>query len=396
MIPVSVEAPADEGALCEALARSQQARAALIAIGGATQLAIGNLPERYDRAIVTTHLDGIVAYDPADMTVTVQAGMPLAALQSALAAHGQFLPLDPPAGAGATVGGVLATNAQGSLRGAYGTARDWVIGMRVVQADGRAIASGGRVVKNVTGYDLHKLHIGALGTLGVISEVTFKLASSPRVSRAVCSPFRTPQAAADFLRQVHGRGLAVLAAELLSPASAAVLAGAPDWTALVRFGGGRAAVERSLREAEMIAAASGATGLVDPPLDDPWLAWRLLFSPDALSMRMIVPGPSVPDVVSELESQLAAQAPMMSASMASRVLRIQCDVAATSESTVGAVAAIASAAGAGLFIDAAPPDVKTSRDVFGPPRADLEIMRRIKHEYDPDRILAPGRFYGRL
>jgi len=130
-----------------------------------------------------TGLNRILAHEPGDLTVTVEAGATLADVQATLARAGQFLPLDPPhQSAGATVGGVLATNACGPLRQGYGRARDWLIGITVADGEGRLIRGGGKVVKNVTGYDLPKLHIGALGGLGVLVEATFKVA--PRPARA--------------------------------------------------------------------------------------------------------------------------------------------------------------------------------------------------------------------
>lgn len=130
-------------------------------------------------------LNRIVAVEPGDLTITVEAGATLADVQAALRPHGLFLPLDPPRLEDATVGGILATNAFGSSRLGYGTARDWLIGLSVANAEGKIVRSGGKVVKNVTGYDIPKLHIGALGTLGVLAEATFKVAPLPEAERTV-------------------------------------------------------------------------------------------------------------------------------------------------------------------------------------------------------------------
>src|ERR687883_1494657 len=153
-------------------------------------------PRRLDQIIETTGLNRVVEYEPADLTVTVEAGMRFAELQQRLAEEGQFLALDPPAAEGATIGGVIATNASGPLRFAYGTARDLVIGTRVANPDGTLTRAGGRVVKNVAGYDLTKLYIGSLGTLGVIVELSFKLAPIPPVLSTVVGSF-------GGLEQVH-------------------------------------------------------------------------------------------------------------------------------------------------------------------------------------------------
>lgn len=130
-------------------------------------------------------LNRIVAVEPGDLTITVEAGATLADVQAALRPHGLFLPLDPPHSDRATIGGILATNAFGASRLSYGTVRDWLIGLSVVNAEGKIVKGGGKVVKNVTGYDIPKLHIGALGTLGIIAEATFKVAPLPEAERTV-------------------------------------------------------------------------------------------------------------------------------------------------------------------------------------------------------------------
>ncbi len=158
---------------------AHESGSAVVPWGGGTGQDYGAPPRKADILLDLSGLDSLIAHEYADMTVTVQAGMTLSALQAQLALHGQFLPLDVPHPEKATVGGVLATNASGPLRLGYGTVRDWLIGISVVDAQGRLIKGGGKVVKNVTGYDLPKLHVGALGTLGVIVEATFKVSPRP-------------------------------------------------------------------------------------------------------------------------------------------------------------------------------------------------------------------------
>lgn len=147
------------------------------AIGGGTKQHWG--PATTAAPISTLGMNRIVEYEPGDLVVTVQAGVRLEELQRVLGVHGQWLPLDP---RGGTVGGILATNASGPRRLAYGTARDLLLGLRVVGPDGIQTRSGGRVVKNVTGIDLHKLHIGAFGSLGIITEASFKVRPLPEAS----------------------------------------------------------------------------------------------------------------------------------------------------------------------------------------------------------------------
>ncbi len=169
----------------EVLKHAYGSGSAVIPWGGGTGQDYGAPPRKADILLDLSGINALVAHEYADMTVTVQAGMTLAALQEQLAQHGQFLPLDPPQPEKATVGGILATNACGPLRLGYGTVRDWLIGITVVDAQGRLVKGGGKVVKNVTGYDLPKLHVGALGTLGVIVEATFKVSPKPETARTL-------------------------------------------------------------------------------------------------------------------------------------------------------------------------------------------------------------------
>jgi len=148
---------------------------AVVPIGYGAFLHIGSILRRYDVALSLQRLNRIVDYQPTDMTVTVEAGMTLARLQEVLGEHGQWLPIDPPLPEQATIGGIIAANLSGSARLSQGTIRDFLIGLKVVQADGTVVKGGGRVVKNVAGYDLPKLYCGSFGTLGVIVEATFKV-----------------------------------------------------------------------------------------------------------------------------------------------------------------------------------------------------------------------------
>lgn len=185
--PARVFRPDTAPELADAVRDAGAAGLAVIPHGGGTGQDYGYPPDAPGgfALLDTNALNRIVAVEPGDLTITVEAGVTLAAVQAALAPHGLFLPLDPPNPEWTTVGGVLAVNATGASRLGYGTARDWLIGLTVIDGNGRTITGGGKVVKNVTGYDLPKLHVGALGTLGVITEATFKVAPLPETERTV-------------------------------------------------------------------------------------------------------------------------------------------------------------------------------------------------------------------
>src|ERR1700716_12241 len=207
------ERPATPEACAELLRVCALERRTVRIRGGGTKDHLGVRRET-DVTLETAGLDGIVDHVPEDLTVTVRAGMPFAALQSALAKHGQLLPPDPPPAArGATVGGIIAANSNGFWRYRYGSVRDLLLGVRAALPDGTIARAGGRVVKNVAGYDLNKLFIGSLGTLGVVVEATFKILPVPPVTRAATAIFITPQdafGAADALVRTSLRPTALV------------------------------------------------------------------------------------------------------------------------------------------------------------------------------------------
>src|SRR5438874_12603422 len=206
--------PASREELAEALHTADSRGQAVAPVGGGTQLDLGMPPSRLDLVIETTRLNNIVEYEPADLTVTVEAGLPFADLQTQLAEQGQFLALDLPTAPGATTGGLIATHARCPLRFAYGTARDLVLGTRVANPDGTLTRAGGRVVKNVAGYDLNKLYVGSLGTLSIIVELSFKLAPIPPAADSVVGQFADVDAARRVSNAVVHSPLSPLAIEL--------------------------------------------------------------------------------------------------------------------------------------------------------------------------------------
>lgn len=180
--PKAVARPNSVNSLQRLINLACEKRIKLIPFGGGTAIHIGNVPSAFDVAIDMTQLQAIVEFEPADLVVTVEAGVRVRDLQSMLKEYRLFLPIDPPDEDEATVGGVIATNAFGSLLFGYGTASDWLIGIQVIQPNGKLTNFGGKVVKNVAGYDMVKLYAGSYGTLGVITRATFRLLPMPEHS----------------------------------------------------------------------------------------------------------------------------------------------------------------------------------------------------------------------
>ena len=389
--------PATAQQLKRCLAEASEANVTIVPFGGGTHIALGNIPERYDVALSLRRLHRIIEYEPADLTVTVEAGVRLVDLQSKLAEHGQFLPLDPPGGDEATVGGVLAANASGPLRHAFGTGRDWLLGISVVHADGTMTKGGGRVVKNVAGYDMPKLYIGSLGTLGVIAEATFKVAPLPKSESTVAIGCDSPHSACTLLFAARDAGLSLNAAELLSPPAAYAVLGEPRWMLLMRASGGHGAVQRTLRELHELGESIGARFEIRDTREA-WSAWRQVFDSGELTLRASVTPAEVADVVAILDRQLIGSAPMLSATVAAGVIRAQAEP--TREARAGAIVmrareVVKRFAGT-MVVEAASAALKHDIDVFGDVRSDFAIMKRLKEEFDPHRTLSPGRFLGRL
>jgi glycolate oxidase FAD binding subunit len=252
------ERPATPEACAELLRACADAARTVRVRGGGTKSDLGALPET-DVVLETAGLDGIVDHVPEDLTVTVRAGTSVAALRDALASHGQFLPLDPPhVSRGATVGGIIAANSNGFARYRYGSVRDLLLGVRAALPDGTIARAGGRVVKNVAGYDLNKLFVGSFGTLGVVVEATFKIVPVPPVTRAAAATFRAAGdafGAADALVRTSLRPTAVVVERRADG----------RWRLLIAAAGEAAPVERALTELGRVAAARG--GMIEPIAD---------------------------------------------------------------------------------------------------------------------------------
>jgi glycolate oxidase FAD binding subunit len=293
----ALETPETEAALAALVAAAGEGGARLVTEGGGTKRHYGPAAPPEARRVSLRRLARVTAHDVGDMILSVQAGARLADVQAALAAHDQWLPLDPPF-PDATIGGVLATASSGPRRLGYGTSKDLLLGLRVVGARGRVTKSGGRVVKNVSGYDLHRPQVGAFGTLGVIVEAHLKVATRPEASALWALPCASLDAAHRLLLEVAATALRPVALEALDAASARrvrarapALPGAADEAlALVGVEGARAAFDRHARDlASFAARGGGRAALLDGPASvPPWEALGGLPAAEAALVRVRV------------------------------------------------------------------------------------------------------------
>ena len=401
--------PRAEADVQAALAFADKHNHAVSVVGGGTLLGLGMPPERYDIALDLSGLDAITAYEPNDFTITVGAGMPLAALQRSLAANGQFLPLDHARFEQSSVGGIAAVGRGGLRRAAFGYPRDWVIGVRVVRANGTAIKGGGRVVKNVSGYDLPKLFCGSLGTLGAMVELTFKLRplptsdqmlilSSPDFSSALAAARAAGRAEPSLQASVAVSAASMQALQTL-PALPAELSAADGAAAvLLRMSGLEQAVVETLDSAAEAARAAGAAGGAPSGAGviETWQALldlELATPPEQLRLRLGVRPAALAEAQHELSRRFPeAQRWIAAADSGLLFVDAPCGDFAEAAQRIEAARRALEPLGAALTIEQAPPELKRLIDVWGSAGSGARLMQRIKAEFDPQRTLNPGRF----
>jgi glycolate oxidase FAD binding subunit len=413
-------APRAAGELAAALREASERDQPVVPWGAGSLQHLGNAPPTDALRLDTSALDQIVEYNPADLTITVAAGASLGAIQAALRPHGQWLPWDPAAPAIATIGGLLAAGASGPLRLGYGTPRDWVLGMRVALGDGRLVKSGGKVVKNVAGYETHKLHIGALGTLGVIVEVTLKVAPLPERIESVVFACPTRAVAFELAERLREPPLAPVSCVLTngSAVNRAPRAASGGTGVGVRFAGVDAAVTRQINAA--IAAANIMGGaIVDFTSEQSASFWHDLVSFSAPTFRLapahgggdggenlILRAGAAPSALSSVLALLEDHAPPTAPALivgyagvglayARWQLEGQRDGAALGAS-IGALRAGLAALGCYALIEDAPAELREQLDLWGEPPPTLALMRSLKAQWDPRGVLNRGRYLGRL
>jgi glycolate oxidase FAD binding subunit len=324
--------------------------------GGGTKLDWGNPGDQAHLTISTAHLNRVIEHAWADMTVTVEAGCTVATLQSTLAQHGQRLAIDPLWPDRATIGGILATNDSGALRLRYGSLRDLIIGITVVLPDGTIAKSGGKVVKNVAGYDLPKLMTGALGTLGVITEAVFRLHPIPHQTRTLSASCGSLDHAQRLLLAIQDSQLAHSALQLRTP----------EIELDVLLEGTTAGIDAQHHALNAMAAWKEA-----PP--DIWQARERLFPTSATSECIVK--------FSVLPTDIAKFAPTHAVTQATGIGY------ARVEDPLALRAKIEAAGGSVQILTLSP------HDAWGSTRA-LPLMRALKQQFDPNHILNRGRFVG--
>ena len=402
--PQVVVEPGSEEEVAAVLAFANQEGLRVLIRGGGTQLGLGSLPTGGDILLSMVRLNTIVEHVPHDLVVTAQAGLPLATLQTALQQSNQWLALDPDLAPEATIGGIVATNATGPRRLRYGGVRDQIIGVRVVLADGTIAKGGGKVVKNVAGYDLPKLFTGALGTLGVIVSATFRLYPLPIASRTVHITASSLATLCNLAVRIIGSTLVPTIVDVLGDTEHT-----NTYTLAVRFEMGQEAIEAQAAtllamvaeivgesvqttqqlegdaEAQFWLQTSHASGAVDKTKTILTLKVSLLPTEVAYWLNS----------VEQICQQQHIHVTWRAHAGHGLVLAQLSGNDTTLVSVVNELRQEALKRQGSLVVMDVPPNIVQLFDIWGPASA-LNVMRNLKVRFDPHNILNPGRFVGGL
>jgi glycolate oxidase FAD binding subunit len=424
LIPSAIARPAFANEAVEVVRFALAQKLALLPLGSRSKCELGMPSERYDIALDMTGLKEIAHYDAGDLTLSVDAGIPMRTLEMHLKKSGQFLPLAVPCFESATVGGTVASGIDSALRLQYGSARDFLIGAEFIDGTGQLCKSGGRVVKNVTGYDLHKLLIGSLGTLGVITRLNFRTFPLPAVSGGHLACFKTLDDVLEYHSALERSGLPLANLEILSPVLAGMLWAIlqrseekyPEelqekmWYAYSSAEGSDAVVRRIARDLERIGREKAAAqcrvletnedqalgGMLREAFE--WLRWA---SPANVICRLSLPTLNARALSTLL--QMAESNTLRSALLVRAVGIVYFAAFADSKeeqaieavAKVGkGVAALAQGEKGHCTLLHAPLTVKTKLAGANPAKINRNMQLRMKKAFDPSGVFAPGRIVG--
>jgi glycolate oxidase FAD binding subunit len=422
MRPAVIVRAADAAQIAEIVRFAATEKLAVIPTGSCTKLGIGSPPARYDIALDLSRMDRVLAYDPQDLTLGVEPGVRIEDLLRMLAEKKQFLPLAVPFSDRATIGGIVAANSSSPLRHAYGSVRDFCLGMEFVTGEGAQAKSGGRVVKNVTGYDLHKLLIGSLGTLAVITRVNFRTFPMPPAQGTFVASFSSAEAAFEFCRAIAHSVLTPQMVEVADPGTGRLILSAEtstrinpmQWSVVVSAAGQPAVVDRYARELGHMAVKGNAAEFL--PISEAEQSSvfarigefpRLVLeaAPDAAIFRIGVLPTAMPSLHKDL-SKVAKHDGLGLATLtrASGIVYAAFFTQAGNEASSAVTANVIKEVfqicalpenGANAMLEWCPAEMKhTGADSWGEWRDEFMLMQRVKNAFDPQNVLVPGRFAG--
>jgi glycolate oxidase FAD binding subunit len=393
--PLPFRRPASVAELSALVRETAAAGSALYPVGGQTHLGLGVPPTKLGTAVDMRGLRQVIDFPARDMTITVEPGITIAELRSIVAAERLRLPIDVPRAAEATLGGAIAVDASGPRRFGFGTLRDYVIGISAVNDEGAEFKAGGRVVKNVAGYDLCKLLVGSLGTLAIATQVTLKLRPVAEEQALFAIPTDTAKLGelVDKLMTSRTRPTLLDAVNRTAGRRISESCLADDaWTVLVGFEGNtdlvRWQMEQIVKELGCMFPVEGRVGCTGSPLDEAavedlgWQGATLTLRANTLPSRIVAFLASLDG--GESAAHLHAHAGN------GIVVGHYADV--TADQATALVRRWRESAGGPVVVVRCPTEWKRTLDVWGPPRGDAPLMREVKRRFDPRGLFNPGRF----
>ena len=370
--------PASAEELADSLRSAAEARHTIRIEGASSKAGMGGPVSPAETVVSTTALNRVLEYDPRDLTISVEAGLPWAELTALLGKDRQMIPIDPPFSEQATVGGVIAANTSGPRRRLYGSVRDMVIGMRFATLEGKLIQSGGMVVKNVAGLDMAKLMIGSFGTLAAVAVVNFKLTPIPRATRSFMMRFQSAKEAIAARDQLLASVLQPTAIDVLNDAAARRL-GSSGFVLLVQAFGVPEVLDRYARE---------LPGDVKPVEGE--LETRLWTSVREYTPQFLAEHPR--GIVTRVSTTLSGLAHVLEMHAGPVLARAANGVAYLYSAEPRPL----TENGLRWAVEFAPDDLKKNLELWPGPGSEFEVMKKIKALFDPNGLLNRGRLYGRI
>ena len=418
--PKSVVTPATIDEVSKVVAYASQEYFAIVPRGNGSKMKMGGIPKKVDIVLSTRRLNRITDRDCENLTLSAESGLTLGEVQQGLAkvGKGYFLPLDPPFTDQATLGGIVATNSSGPKRLLYGSARDMMIGAKAVFPNGDIVVSGGKTVKNVSGYDMCKLLIGSYGTLGILCEMTFKLLPLPEKEATLGLSFAALEDADDFVRELRGGQLIPSSIEILNGLAVQKMKSSismpPNGNYLVAVGleGVAESIDRQVSEMSEMGKKHGTLEAVTLDAEKHqafWVALRDFSSrltdedSNVISMKSNFLISKCGDILGSYEKiarglgihcafiSHAGNGILYSHVLPGKSIRSKVD---SFVELIEKLTAEAAKNGGGLVVESSPPSIKKRVDVWGQSRSDYLVVRRLKEQIDPAGILNIGRFVG--
>jgi len=409
--PIIVVFPKTVDEFSEIMKVASRESLGIIPWGGGTKIGLGREPQRVDVVLCTKTLNQVVEHEASDLVAVTQCGIALKDFQSVLGEKNQFLALDPPHFEnGATVGGIISTNDSGPRRLRYGTIRELLIGVKIVRSDGAIVKGGAKVVKNVAGYDLPKLYVGSLGTLGIIIEATFRLYPIPELSQTYIVSFSNLSELRESILSILNSSLVPTCLEVLNPSLKVKLSDGlnlnlkrGDYALAIRIESVERAVRDQISRVKDICGERGFEGIVIEGSSEKALwegirefPWKSSENNNTVCKVSVVIGDvtKVLGFLEELSKSLGLRI-LASARAGNGILIVSMDgeISPLVEATKSLRNLIDSLSG-NLIIQDAPSAIKSQAGVWGEIGASLRVMKKLKSHFDPKGILNPGRFVG--